>query len=622
LSNSSQTGLIDTLVVQQKLLENMVFMDNYYDVGGTFLLYIPKSIVQSMYKAEKYVLMAVDRLKAGDFDDNLLQAVIMNMSKEDIQNMENSNFRLSRIIDSYMSETTIDQIKIENEAVQSISKQDIIRVANKYFGNDYLSFHSKIGFPKKTKLDKPKITPIDPKNKNEKSVMAQRIEKMNSEPIVPKYIDYTSDVIFSDIRQNLHYYQTRNPLNDIFSLNIRFAKGILEEPQLEQLAYYLGHIGTSEQSYTDFARSLQLLGSSISFEVDNDYFTIHIDGFERNLSPTLRSLSQLLKAPKNEASVIKKMVKDEKLNLRLMKKDLNTKMEILQSYALYGSQSEYLNRLTAKEIKKLKHEDFLGLLTRLWSTETFVHFVGNKQESEIKAMIIDYLPFNELIQKSTSPIVRDLPKLNYHKVNFLEDKKAVQTHLRINTISSKLTEADRYLAPVFNYYFGLGMNSLMFREAREYRSLAYGAWGYYKVPYLFHKAGYLMAGMSTQADKTNEALQLLVTLVDTMPFYEEQMSSLKNFMLKSFNTQLPTFRSISYQVQKWNMQGYKTDPSTIAYPIYQNMNMEDIKSFYFSNVSNRYHIINLIGDSKRFDLEKVKQYGEFKTLKLKEILKY
>ena len=40
----------------------------------------------------------------------------------------------------------------------SLTKQDIIAIANKYFGDNYLCFNSKMGFPKSEKLSKPKTS--------------------------------------------------------------------------------------------------------------------------------------------------------------------------------------------------------------------------------------------------------------------------------------------------------------------------------------------------------------------------------------------------------------------------------------------------------------------------------
>jgi hypothetical protein len=212
--------------------------------------------------------------------------------------------------------------------------------------------------------------------------------------------------------------------------------------------------------------------------------------------------------------------------------------------------------------------------------------------------------------------------MDNNKLYFMEDKKAVQSHIRIDVPSKTLDENERFVVNTYNNYFGLGMTSLIFKEAREYRSLAYSAWGYFYTPYRFDKPGYLKASISTQADKTNEAIKLLVNLIDSMPMNERYIKSLQLYLMRSFNAKMPDFRYRSYTVQYWMLQGYKQDPRSEEYLRYQDLSIDVIKKFYDNNVLGRYHIISVVGDPNRFDLEKLKVNSDFKKLKLKDVLKY
>ena len=42
---------------------------------------------------------------------------------------------------------------------------------------------------------------------------------------------------------------------------------------------------------------------------------------------------------------------------------------------------------------------------------------------------------------------------------------------------------DRLTARTFNKYFGSGMSALVFQEIREFRSLAYSAYGIFQIPW-------------------------------------------------------------------------------------------------------------------------------------------
>ena len=62
--------------------------------------------------------------------------------------------------------------------IDSIDKKEVVRVANKYFNNNYLVYKSRMGRPKKSKLDKPPYKPVKPKNTESTSSYAKRLENV------------------------------------------------------------------------------------------------------------------------------------------------------------------------------------------------------------------------------------------------------------------------------------------------------------------------------------------------------------------------------------------------------------------------------------------------------------
>ena len=196
-----------------------------------------------------------------------------------------------------------------------------------------------------------------------------------------------------------------------------------------------------------------------------------------------------------------------------------------------------------------------------------------------KLLVIWFLiifSFAPSLNKGKSPYIRDLKIYSQSRVFLLEDEGAIQSHIRISIPANSLDKDSRNLQKPYNYYFGVGMNSIVFKEVREYRSLAYGAWAYYSVPYRFDKPGYLLAGMSTQADKTNSALEIMDSLIGNIPRHRNNIPALKSYLSKSINSEIPSFRQKSYVVQYWRKQGYNSDPRKSAMELYKKLEMEDI----------------------------------------------
>ena len=90
--------------------------------------------------------------------------------------IESTNNRLNYFLELIYNYDTWDDIMNYPERITAIDKKEIVRVANKYFGDDYLVLKSRIGFPKKTKLEKPPYKGIKPKNTESKSNYALKFE--------------------------------------------------------------------------------------------------------------------------------------------------------------------------------------------------------------------------------------------------------------------------------------------------------------------------------------------------------------------------------------------------------------------------------------------------------------
>ena len=165
------------------------------------------------------------------------------------------------------------------------------------------------------------------------------------------------------------------------------------------------------------------------------------------------------------------------------------------------------------------------------------------------------------------------------------------------------------------------MSSVMFREVREYRSLAYGVYAYMAMPQRFSDPGYLYGAMTTQGDKTNEAIKVFTNLIDTMPQEAETIDNLKKSLLFSFNSQISSFRQKNAVVAYWIKQGYTDDPRRQQFERVATLNMEQINHFYNEFVKERKHCISVVGDKNRFDMEELKKEGTLTEVKLKKIYK-
>jgi len=622
LTNEQSTGLLDQLSLNNDLMFVQSIMDTHYDLGGSFIAYVPKPFVQSLKKGESLVLEQLEKLKKGEYSDDLLRAVIVNKQKEYTLGMEKADYQAQIIIDAFMSKQSAERRMNDLKQLDRIDKRTITAVANKYYGDNYLAFQSKMGFPKNKKIEKPDITPLKPANRNEKSSLAKKIYNMDADGIIPKYIDFNKDVISSDLNNNLHLYYTKNTLNNVYSMQLKVGVGTYKKPELELVSEYLNMAGIKDKGFKEFRTALQLTGTSINTSVDESYFYIEMTGFDANFTSDIRALKQLLTNTEHNEEALKKVVKNSSLDYKFMKSDLSMQSQALQKYALYGEKSSFLTKLSTKDLKKMKIEDVLASIHDMLKYGTEIHYVGGKPNEEVIETIAGVAMFPSQLIPSTSPVFLPLPTISENKFYFLNNKKAVQSHIRI-TIPSKVADADeRKYINAFNKYFGLGMSSMAFREIREYRSLAYGVYAYVNAPFSFFNYTSVNAMMTTQGDKTNEAVGVFLNVLDSMPSQDKSFEIFKRSLLLSVNSKAPSLRNKSKYVAYWKRQGYDKDPRKEEVKAIRKMSIMNLKSFHTAFVTNRKYVLSVVGDSKRIDMEQFKNlFGDYETLKLKQIYK-
>ena len=180
LSNENSTGLLDKLILDNKMMAVEIFQATYNDYGSTIILIVPKIIGQKLETAETLVLAQLDSLRNGNFDDWMVDAIKTELYKGFQLSFESNEYKAEIFASAFGQNRDINEVLKYPEKIKKITKEDIIRVANKYYGDNYLAFFSKMGFPKKEKIEKPEFEPLVA-NTNAKSAFTKRFGKIEQE---------------------------------------------------------------------------------------------------------------------------------------------------------------------------------------------------------------------------------------------------------------------------------------------------------------------------------------------------------------------------------------------------------------------------------------------------------
>ena len=624
LNNANGTGYLDKLMVEHKLMGALAINESMNEAGILAVAIMPKLLIQSYSSAEKMVWDEINRVKNGDFSDEMFNSLKLKQKRQYASSLENIDSRATIMMNLFSQGKSWNDYLNEVARIESITKEDVVRVAQKYFSNNYLCVTKSTGKYPKDNLPKPAFSPVVPRNADASSSYAKQLEKIPEQQVAPRIIDFEKDVKTSKLTPLVTLYTTPNPLNDIFTLNISYGIGALEQPELMQLTNYLQLLGTESLSFEQFRSRLQSIGSTLAFDVTPDAFVMKVTGFDNHIDETMELVGDFIRHAKADDKKLRQIVDDAKVSEKAFFKSGDNVASALLEQVKYGDQSRYLRKLSLSQIKKLKGKDLLAVYGKVRSVQCDLHYCGTLPVEKVIGTIRQHLPLERTTVASNSPYYRELKQYDRPTVFFIDMPDMAQSivygYVKGDPVDDK---ASRHASQLFSVYFGGDMSSLMFQEIREFRSFAYRTSGRYQLPNHAHKgtAGSFTAMLSTQSDKTLDALGVLDSLIREMPLKPERMEAVKQTLVNRINNDYPPFRNLSEKVASARMEGFDRDPAEEFLRDIATMDMQDISRFYQEQISGRPVVYVITGNRKHIDMKKLAEYGTIIKVKKKGIYK-
>lgn len=624
LNNANGTGFLDKLMVDRKIMASMAMNESMNEAGILAVAVIPKLMFQTYGGAEKLVWKEINRVKEGDFSDEIFNSLKQEQRRQYASNLENIDSRARIMMSLYSQGKSWEDYLQEVSGIDALTKEDVVRVACKYFSENYLCVTKTTGKYPKDNLTKPDFSPIVPKNSEASSEYAKQLEQLPVQEVKPRFIDFQKDVETVSLTPLATLYATANPVTDIFTLNLVYQVGTLEQPKLMHLANYLQFLGTDSLSFHEFRTRLQVLGSTISFDATDKQFFMRITGFDKHFKETVQLAGDFIRHVKADDKQIRQVINDAKVTEKAFFESSDNIANALLEKVKYGEQSRFLTKLSLSEVKKLKGKELLDAFVQVRQTECDLLYCGTLPVAQVREEIEASLPLKEITVAVNAPYHRDAKKYDKPTVYFMDMPTASQSIVYGYAKGEVTDDAwSRHAARLFSVYFGGDMSSLMFQEIREFRSLAYRVSGRYILPphKLEGKAGEFVTMLSTQSDKTLDALGIMNSLIHEMPEKEERISTVKQSIVNQVNNDFPSFREVPEKVAGFRRNGFDNDPSEALLSGISDMDMKDIIRFYRHNVRLKPVVYVIVGNSRRIDMKQLETYGNVIRLRKKDIYK-
>jgi len=615
-------GLIDlNLNQQQKVLDAgsmLVLMKDY----SAHLLSAKPREGQSLDQVRDLLLEQIEQLRQGNFPDWLLEAAINDLRIEQLKMYETNRGRVESYVDSFVWGMDWKDYTGQIDRLSAITKEELVAFARDHYRSNYVAVYKEHGSEKSSpKIQKPPITPIKV-NRDTSSQFAAKILAKRSEEIEPAFVDYGRDIGFYDVNPDipLHYIQNRE--NDLFSIYYVFDIGKNHSRKIDLALDYLSYLGTSKLSPAAFSQELYRNGASFSAFTSDDYVYLKLSGLQKNFPASLRLLEQLLgdaKPDENALEKLKQGTMKERADDKLSKRKIL--FEAMASYGKYGPSSPFTNVLSDRELAQISASELLDEIRSLMQYRHRVLYYGPETADNLLSELrtVRHYPATFLAAPSAS-VYPELEQKN--NLVYVVDYDMTQAEVILLSRDEPYSPSMVPLVTLFNEYYGGGMSSVVFQELREAKALAYSVFSVYRMPKFRDRHNYIFSYIGTQADKLPEALQGISGLMQELPESPELFASAKNGIMQKIASERLTRTDVLFNYEDAQRLGLRDDVRKDIYRKVPAMSLEDIQAFHRTHFGNRKHVMLVLGDTSRLDMQTLSKYGEVRELKLKELFGY
>lgn len=632
LGNGS-AGLLDININQaQKLLGAGSGMYDMADQGAIMIIGMPRA-GQTLGEAEILLLEQVDKLRKGEFSDNLIEAIKANIELDLQKSYVENNRRASIYVESFVNGQTWDETVGSLEAIKSVSKADVVAAANKYLGSkNYVAIEKHQGAPKdELKMSKPPITPIVT-NRDTTSTFLRELIGMDVKPIEPQFVDYSKDLQIATLPNGSQLLYTHNPYNNIFDLIFVYETGTWADRYLGFASQYLDYVGTADMTPAQVQEAFYNMACSYRVSAGAKRSYITLSGLSDNMNEALGLLEKLLAQAVADPEVYRTFIETIKKARENEKANQRSNFAALRKYVQYGPEMVKATVINNEELDNLDSSTLLNSLRTLLSLKHRVIYYGPLSEQQVVADLSE----NHL--KGVS-LAEPSPYTDYALVQpeetviYIAPYDAKQLYMTQFTDEGKKFDVSiSPLVTLYNEYFGGGMNAIVFQEMREARSLAYSAFAVLVSPSRYNDDYTFISQIATQNDKLMDAVNAFNEIINDMPRSEAAFTLAKEGLDKQIRTNRVIDDNIAWQyirdvdlgiapgMNPEYPEGINTQEMTFeALP---SMTLADVVKFQQENVKGRNYNYGILGKIEDLDLDALKKMGRVEIISTEDIFGY
>jgi predicted Zn-dependent peptidase len=617
---NGKAGLIDLdLLQQQKVLQMIAGAEKLKDYGLFLFLGTPRE-GQTLEEVGALIQEEIGKLKAGDFDEDLLEATVNNMKLQIVQ-ITDGRYGVYSFLEAFINEVEWKDALSEMDQIARITKPELVAFANEFFGDNYVTVYKRTGEnTEKVTVDKPQITPITI-NRDSESDFARELGAMKPEPIEPVFLDYATLIRKETLKDGVDFYYTKNETNRIYSLDRFVEISNLTDRKLALAFRYLPYLGTSRYTPEQLKMEMYKLAMDFNATATSSRSYVSVFGLDETLDRSLVLMEEMLSDAAVNRDAYDNLVND------ILKQRANAKLNKAQilrgglvNYLKYGPKSAFSDLLSEEELRAIDPQELIDLIKQFTSYRHGYFYYGPGSETRIAGMLKKLDTPGTL--KDTPPRV-EYPELPMDKpVVYFADYDMVQAEIILLAKDVTFSPALMPYESMFNSYYGAGMNSIVFQEIREARGLAYSAYAYVSGPPRAGQSNYIQAYVGTQSDKMVAAINAFREMLTTMFRSEKAFDLSREYVLNNMRSERITKSDIFWRYMSLKDLGIDYDIRKPVYETIQTMKLDDMQKYFDEHIRPAGYSVLLIGKRDQIDFDYLKKIAEVRELSLEELFGY
>ncbi|MFA7361450.1 MAG: insulinase family protein [Candidatus Kapaibacterium sp.] len=619
---NGSAGLIDlNIVKQQKALNAAAFLDDMMDYSTLIFSATPRE-GQSLEELKGLLLAEVEKVRKGDFPDWMIEATINNYKLGRVRGFQSNDYRAQAYVSSFTTNIPWDRYYTSLDRLEKVSKQNVVDLANKYLGNNYVVVYKKTGEDKSVqKIVKPDITPVQVNRESESSFLTKMVKEPVTE-IAPQFVDYISEISQFSLKPGVDVYSMKNKENNLFEMAFIFEFGNNADKKLSTALSYLKLVGTKDMNATEISQEFYRLGCSFNANQSGDRMQISLNGLSENYKSALNLLMELLANAVPDEAAYKNLVDDilkSRTNAKLSK---NTILRgALTNWGIHGAINPMTTQITESELKNMNPSELTDMLKTLIRYKHSITYYGPLEKDEFEKTTGLYYKTKEL--PMSPPANRKFEELatTENKVYFV-DYKMKQVEIMFLHRGEMFDAKSIPIITLYNEYFGGGMSSIVFQDLREAKALAYSVSSRYGIPDSKDKNFMMTSYIGTQSDKLGEAMTGFDVLLNDMPMSDVTFGAAKDGVLKNIQTERILRSDVLRSYLSSKRQGIDYDIRKDVYENVNKYNLNDVKSFNDKYIKGNKYVYLVIGDKSKLDFSILEKYGKVEELTLEQVFGY